>query len=98
MSPDEAQAALELLNKSDPMEMFGGVIGGRDYKAEGFVYRDIRWAKPEGWAKIKEIIGDGNYVVLVETIDKVRGRAGGQLLISPEGMKRSQEWAKAQAN
>lgn len=61
--------------------------------ALGWAYRDVPWCSAEFWAKLWEVMGEGNYKMLARTQrgDDTRGQA----LISPEGMERMRGYSAA---
>ena len=100
MDEESACKMLEMMDAIDPMEMFGEPINGKNYKAEGWQYRDIRWMTKEQFQELQKIIGLENLVTLMMSSRTDRDGeviVGGQFIISPERLRRATEYATSPA-
>lgn len=77
----------------------GEPIPGKTYRADGWQYVDLPTRLSHEMKDVFfGVIGDGNYVILAETIvDGLKGYWRGQLLISPEGQARMLAHSKTEA-
>jgi hypothetical protein len=91
------RAALAALEAIDPMS-FGEPIVGKTYKADGWVYRDIGGTTTALWGELMTILGEDNVVVLAASTNRDNTIIRGQILVSPDGVKRANEFAKSRAN
>lgn len=99
MTDISASEVLKFFNSIDPMTMFEGEpIKGQTYKADGWVYRDIKKCSPEAFSELVKIIGAENMACLIRSAARDGSWVRGQYLVSPEGMRRAIEWKRPEGS
>lgn len=69
----------------------GEPVKGKTYRADDYSYRDLPRMSKENFDQFREIAGDENLVWL--SLASYGSEKRGQVLISPDGMRRLQDYA-----
>lgn len=78
-----AALGVSITEEDDPL---GREVDPSKLMAAGWVYRDMPWTTIEAWDEAMAAIGPENVIVLARS--ERPGSRRGQVLISPEGMRR----------
>ena len=64
----------------------------------GWVYRDVPLTTKLNWERLLGIIGEGNYKIIIMSVDRKTKDTRGQLVISPTGIEMLQAFYRTYSN